>query len=319
MGFKVSSLCLQDPFDRSHNVTKNVKAVHLHLLIQTLQSSQPELRELLSHEETTPLTRQNVLPLFKHSQTSTTTTEKKRSGHHFLQFNIDTMSCLLHNTCYAALSGRLQELDLSNLLVHRKLSHILLEALAELLEREFGFRVHSESHGSATNVVLPLAPVCRPHCSANILKRQRPDEEEVMEVEEGQGDGGGEGRGEEGGEGQEKVKRQRLVNVESVENLLFRLTEGQGSDYTIECSAMEESWIGRRRRRRAIQQQPGLASFSPETVSPCLSFTLSTPYSCTVVSNYTVMLQATEPMFQSSLQQFFSVWKQWLLDHSLLS
>ena len=313
----MSSVCLQDPFDRSHNVAKNMKAVHLQSLLQALKSSQSRLQELLTHENTGP--QQNILSLFTETEPVPATA---RSPLHRLQLDMAAASRLLQDTCYEALAGRLQELDLSNKLIRRTMDSVVLQALAGKLETEFGFKVHSKRLGVLSTASVspqPLQEEAAVQSSGHATrKRQRTptaegEEEEEMEVE-------GEGEGEEG----EGVKRQRVEGAESAEQLLFCLTEGKGLECQMELSAVEESWIGRRRRRREKQRQtissPEATVSHEMTTTPCLSFTLSMLLNqqpqCHTEYSTTVTLQAADPKFQISLQVFFSVCKNWLLSNS---
>lgn len=323
MGFKVSSLCLQDPFERSHNVTKNLKAPHLPQLLHAFQSSLKILKELLEGEQIAPGTRQNVLSLFK--PTESAIPRKKAAAVHTLHLDTGTVCRLLCGTRYAALAGRLEELDLNNTFIQWTLNHVILQSLAVQLEREFGFRVHAESPAASSispASSLPPTNIAVADGSAHQCKRQRKEvegevsSEEGMEVEE-------EGLVEVGGE--QGVKRKRLAEQESAEQLLFRLTEGEWSGCTLVCSAMEESWIHRRRRRREKQKQ---ASCSPSNTveqgatasslsGPCLSFTLTSPSNPSPGNHLAVVvLHATDSKFQHHFQQFFAVCKKWLLSTS---
>ena len=329
---------MQDPFERVHNVTKNMTATHHAHLIEELSSSKKLLAELLQDEQSDPSIRQDSIPLFKPlsyklklvPMVSTVDPSKQQSvshemrpsvhkpflsknatGMHSLQVDLETLSRLLHDTPFASLEGRLEELDLKNTFVCQRLDHVMLHSLAHRFQQDFGIthflqphevgRVASVSVGSAAEADL-AAPVTRDQ------KRERsPEEGEVedMEVEE-----------EEGGF---EVKRQRLEGEESAEQLLCRLTEGGALDCRAQCVAEEESWVGARRRKRQ-QLRDGDSSFSspaPQTPSPplssmkpCLSFSLSVSSQHHPFTNHTsVIMQASDPKFKSAFELFFSVCK----------
>ena len=318
--FRVSSLCVQDPFERSHNVTKNVGPAHLPPLLQALRSSLSLLTELLDSEQTAPGTRHDALSLFKQTGPSPGS-GKKTAAMKTLPLDASTASWLLCNTRYTALADRLHELDLHNPLIQHTLDSIVLHSLAQHLEEKFGFRVHTvrQQEAVAAYIAPPPSPGPSPSlpspdtlCSVHHRKRQRAAEEEEreerMEVEE---EGGGEG-------GQcERVKRKKLVEQGSAEQLLFRLSEDDECGCMLECSAMERNWIGRRRKRR-MQQRQGSCSHgsATEEASPCLSFTLSSSSSPSPDNHITmVTLQVTDPMYHQSFLQFFAVCKKWLFSH----
>lgn len=303
-GFRVSSLCVQDPFEQTHNVTKNMKASHLSPLRQAFESSEKILRHIMTNELTA---RQDVLSLFK--QQTLPVPDKKRATGYSLDLDAATAGCLLLNTHYTALANRLSELDRSNGSVQCMLNHVLLQSLALLLQREFGFRVHA---AEAQEESLPSIPCTHPLDlevpAGKQRKRQRPSEEceEVMEIDEDLGGG--------------EVKRSRLSEQESAEQLLFRLAEGERAGYTVVCSAMEESWLHRRRKRREKERLGSASSGdavpstpTPTTTTPCLSFTLTSIPTPTSLYLATVDLCVTDPTYQQSFQQFFAVLKKWML------
>ena len=322
--FRVSSLCVQDPFEHSHNVTKNVGPAHLRPLLQALQSSLSQLADLLDSEQSTPDTRHDALSLFRLTEPSPVS-GKKAAAMKTLHVDISTASRLLHGTCYAALANCLQELDLHNLLIQHTLDRIILHSLAQHLEREFGFKVQTirQQEAVSASITPYLSPGLCPSLldkvySAHHRKRQRMAEEgegegeEGMEMEE-------EGGGESGESGEcEGVKRKRQTEQGSAEQLLFELTAGEECGSTLECSAIERNWIGRRRKRRMHQ---GQASSSCEAVTeeeapPCLSFLLSSSSNQPPSDHFTtISLQVTEPMYQESFLQFFAVCKKWLFSH----
>jgi hypothetical protein len=325
---------VQDPFERVHNVTKNMTSTHHARLGQALSCSKQLLAELLQHEQSDPSNRQDTIPLFKPklklipmvstvdpSKQQSVSHEMRPSVHkplpsknamHSLQVDLETLSRLLHDTPFASLEGRLEELDLKNTLVFQRLDHVVLHSLAHHFQQDFGIThflqprevggTTSVSVGSAVEADLET-PVTRER------KRERSPEEgeeEDMEVEEEE-------------EGGFEVKRRRLEGEESAEQLLCRLTEGEALDCRAQCLAEEESWVGARRRKRH-QLRDGDSSFSspaPQTPSlpsssmkPCLSFSLTVSSQHHPFTNRTsVIMQASDPKFKSAFELFFSVCK----------
>lgn len=302
-GFRVSALCVQDPFEQNHNVSKNVKSSLLPPVRQAFQSSEKTLRDMISSELTA---RQDVLSLFK--QQALPLCGKKGAAVHSLNLDSATASHLLLDTRYAALADRLSELNVKSAHIRSTLSHILLQSLALKLAREFGFQVSAAEAQEDMSCASPLSCVPPTHMMVPAdkqRKRQRPSEEfeEGMEVDEEE-------------EGKvERIKRLRVSEQESAKQLLFDLADGEeGSGYTLMCSAMEESWIHRRRKRRKKER---LASASSETAepmttptTPCLSFTLTSVPSFHLA---TVVLSISNPVYQQPFQQFFAILKKWLL------
>ena len=316
-GFRVSSLCVQDPFERSHNVTKSIKSQSAQLL-QALRSSREVLRRVLEGES--PNMRQDLLPVFRQSEVASP--GKRPTASHTLHLSADTVHRLLQGTQYAVLADRLQELDLRNPHVHCTLDRLVLQALAQQLEGEFGLSVQTERQPETASSSLPPSSPLLPSAEdggcmeadspSQQHKRRRPreEEEEGMEVEKGW----------EGG------KKLRLAGQESAEQLLFRLAEGLGA--VLVCSAVEESWQHRRRRRRKGEQREA-TSCSPESsvgrtvgglaaslpaLPPCLIFTLTLPRNLSPSNHLTaVTMCASHAMFCQSFQQFFAVCKKWLL------
>ena len=313
----MSSLCVQDPFERSHNVTKSIKSQSAQLL-QALRSSREVLRQVLEGES--PNMRQDLLPVFRQSEVASP--GKRPTASHTLHLSADTVHRLLQGTQYAALADRLQELDLRNPHVRCTLDRLVLRALAQQLEREFGLSVQAERQPETASSNLPPSSPLLLHSAEDggcmesdspgqQHKRRRPREEE-----------------EEGEEGMEVEKRWeggkklRLAGQESAEQLLFRLAEGLGA--VLVCSAVEESWQHRRRRRRKGEQREA-TSCSPESsvgglaaslpaLPPCLVFTLTLPSNPSPSNHLTaVTMCASHAMFCQSFQQFFAVCKKWLL------
>lgn len=294
-------------------MTKNISSVQLQQLLLALKYSQLKLQELLGHSESDA--RENILSLFRQSDTRSLTATKPLC---VLQFDITAATRLLQKTCYEPLAGRLHELDLSNPLTQKTLNCIILEEMTAKLEREFEFKVHSEQE----TAVLSTCSVCPPDTtvapySGHMRKRQRPPtdkvEEDVMEVEEGQMMVVEE-------EEEEEVKRQRLESQESAEQLLFRLTKDKVLRCHLMLTAMEETWVGRRRRKRQTSSSPRATDNDKTSTTPCLSFYVSVcpshpqSHPQSTAKYITVLkLHITDLKFRSSLQQFFAVCKKWLL------
>ena len=334
-GFKVSSVCVQDPFEQSHNVTKTMKIVHLNHMLQVMRSSQQTLKQLLNNEQQqTPVAPRphDILSLFRPSEMPAT--PNRANDEHLIELDISTASHLLHDTQYTALEGRLEELDLTNLIIQHKLCYILVYSLAYHLEKEFDFEFRSIQDEetcdmtsssvsiqdeetcdmTSSSVSIQDEETCdmtsssvsiagdNVSCSTQSRKRCRAleEEDEMMDVED---------RSDEG-----IIKRQRITGhaESSAEQVLFSLTEGQRSDCRLECIAYEASWIDRRRKRRHPQTQ----STQHKELKPCLSFILSANINQHRMrgdgSLATFRLQLTDLNFQSAFHQFFAVCKKLL-------
>ena len=300
-------------------MTKNVKIAGQIQLLRAMKATKLQLAELVSSGQTAPGT--NILSLFRPAtaETSANTAPNKANGEHTLQLNMSIVSHLLHDTQYTALENRLSELDLTNELIQLKLSNILLHSIAHHLEKEFGFKVQPVRQKKEVAMTPDPSPPT-PHAAVEtnpgtgqVCKRSRQscEEDEMMDVEEGP---------EGGSEREEAVKRLRMATPDSVEQLLFHFTEDQGSEFTLECVAVEESWVGRRRKRRdqqATESQPPPST--PPSAPPCLALTLSavvSPQSTRDAPIATVKLQTTDPKYQPAFHQFFAVYKKWLQELS---
>lgn len=278
-------------------MSKNVKSSLLPSLRQAFQSSEKNLRAMMINE---PISRQDALFLFKQQTPPRYFT--KGPAVHSINLDSTTASRLLLGTHYAALADRLSELDIKNDHVRCTLSHVLLQSLALKLEREFGFQVHvaeAQEDVSSASPLSRVAPTDAVVPTGKQRKRQRPSEEyeEGMEVDE-----------------EEVIKKPRMLEKESAEQLLFHLTDGGVSGYTLVCSAVEETWIHRRRKRREKERLTSASSATAEPMTtpttPCLSFTLTSVPSFHLA---TVVLHINNPLYQQSFQQFFAVLKKWLL------
>ena len=312
-GFRVSAFCVQDPFELGHNVTKSMNAAHLARLVQALRSSRQLLAELLDSEQSDPSKRQNILSFFR-PPANHPLPDQHATATHSLQLDLQIISRLLHNTRFAALQGRLEELDLSNGFVHQQLNHVLLHSLTHHFLEDFGVKSQFPDFSEVCKTPcetpgVPHPPQTEVEVKTSLAlqrKRERSTEEggeEEMEVEVEEGGGGFE------------VKRRRLDRVESAEELLCHLTEGEALTSRAECVAEEQSWLGTRRRRRQQQREDGgSASASPQTPSPppathCLSFFLLVPFQHQSNTTTTVVLQASHPKFKLAFELFFSVFK----------
>ena len=341
-GFRVSSLCVQDPFELSHNVAKGMSKSHRSHLHQCLKSSHATLKQLLSVEGKTGSTRQDVIPVF--SRIHAVEQSKKPLTLCTLSLSLEVISrLLLKTTPYVELAHRLQELDMQNLHTHHLLNYIVLKALTMRLEEDFDFTVclKTDACEPPPGSFRPIAPHSSPP-HTQILpeemekvshgqqrKRQRPleeaDEDSVKEVEhESQC---GEEDEDEVRIVHDSVKRSKVARDEkTAENLLYHLTEGSERSVFL-CTAVRETWTNCRRQRR---EKKKMASCSPSnafdqtmselgdslpSLSPSLVFTLALgEQKVAIGSVHTIIkLQATHIKYSQSLQNFYAFFKKWLL------
>ena len=319
-------MCVQDPFERVHNVTKNMTGGNCAHLCQALSKSRQLLAELLEQEQSDPSSRQDVTPLFKHDNLkpvpmshttdlsrpeNTPTAVRHKSfpgqsptGSHCLQLSLETLSRLLHDIPFASLEGRLEELDVRNTFVCQQLDHVVLHTLVHHFQKDYGvtaqfLKLHKIEETQTVSV--PSGGSEGTPVTSERKRERSPDEdqEEEMEVEEG--------------EGGFEVKRQRLEGGESAEALLCRLTEGVALDGQAQCVAVEESWVGARRRRRQQERDGSSASPDPQTpapTTPCLSFFLSVSSQQHVSTNtISVVMHDSDSQFKLAFERFFSVCK----------
>lgn len=344
-GFRVSSLCVQDPFELSHNVAKGMNRSQMSHLHHRLQSAHATLKELLSAEMGSGSSRQDVISVF--SQSCTREQSKKPLTVRTLTLSLDIISrLLLKTTPYVELAQRLQELDMHNLHTRHLLNCIILKALVMTLEEEFDLSVCLKTD---TCDLPPSSPLkCSPQSSrahryiltqkmervghGQQRKRRRlpeeAEEEGIKKVEH-------EPQCSEKEEGEmravyEDVKRSKVARDEkTAENLLYHLTEGSERGVFL-CKAIRETWTHCRRQRRERRQNP-MASGSPShafdqtmsdlgdslpSVSPCLIFTLALGKQEVEISKgvcTTVVLQATHIKYSQPLQNFYAFFKKWLL------
>ena len=321
-GFKVSALCVQDPFEHSHNVTKGIGPGHVGQLLKALERSQLLLTQLLQREHSS---QQDILQLFNPPSSAELTSPTGPSGTaaHSVELTSETASHLLLHSQFAELAGRLAELGLNNESVSQRLHHVILHSLTQHLQDEFGVRVQFRQQerspaissqpstviGQPSAVVSPPNLACVSQPTAGERKRERSMTEEGEEEEmETEGKGGA----------VSEVKKQKFDSEESAEQLLFRLMEGEALSCQADCVALEQSWIGSRKRRRE-QMRQGSHSYPAKTTpttpnSPCLVFTISVGPTTTTTSSSgdiiaTIVLQSTDSKFKIPFEMFFSACK----------
>ena len=317
---------MQDPFERSHNVTKNISHKHFPEILQHFRHAHELLTRLLENEKSTPDTRQDLLSVFVQGQSPHS--EKCVATSRTLTLTLDTVcGVLLGIAQYTTLAAQLGELNLDNPHISLMLDRLVLHSIALQLEQEFSFvtsALRATAQGTSTDVPSYLSPLATGPSLEGIQrdepvqrKRQRSTEED-MEMEMGV-----EVEGEWGG-----TKRQRLGRKESADELLCRLAQDRDCGLGFQCTAVEESWVGQRRRRRKET-----ASGSPRCKTEdkkssggsdlFLEFTMtSSRESLTNLSpgksgyQITVLLLVNHVKYSENLVQFFAVFKRWLLSKS---
>ena len=288
-------MCVQDPFELSHNVTKSMRPANLAQLQRAMRRSHQLLTDLLHQEQSLPTSRQDILQIFKPS--AQLPPPPPSTAGHSVELETAVLSRLLHNTQFSGLEERVGDLDLGNSFVCQRLNHVVLHSLTHHLQEVFGVRVQFQQQG--VGAVAPGPPQRKPEllemAPAGARKRERSVEE--MEVEGGELEGA-------------EVKRQKLEFEESADDLLLRLTERESLQSKAECVAMEDGWAGGRRRRRRQQQReagPAPSMTSSPTTVPCLAFTVSV--STNIHSGTIVSLQTSDPKFKLPFEMFYSACK----------
>lgn len=159
-GLKITPICLQDPFELCHNVTKSLSKVTF--FQDMLTASKIILQEQLQLEKSvadSSDTGGNLFALFDHAQYEWVAStlpakglDQKKSK--YLMLNLNHVAGLLQRVSALKLLGeRLRELDLTNQCLLEKLADVVMQALVAVMEEELKFRCEAETVDSSESSV----------------------------------------------------------------------------------------------------------------------------------------------------------------------
>ena len=289
---KMTQLCVQDPFELSHNVTKSLPKVAF--FQDVLCVSRDILQEQLQLESTTTGSG-DLLALFDQTQYQSITSKSYKAPTmlKYLMFTPLRVAGLLQRVeTLRPLAERLAELDLRNERVGEKLAAVVVKVLLSILEEELKFvcEVETMQSNEPSNVEhtvgtfameLSMEGDMAAVVTGGVLEEKI--EDGTCTVGEGcpfmgEEDGGTRKRQPtEPGATLEDPKRVRLSNAApqalDLLNSAAAATDEDAKVYM--CMALTNTWLHRRRAQR--QQHQGEASLTtqPPPQCPVLQFSLS--------------------------------------------
>ena len=155
---KMTQLCVQDPFELSHNVTKSLPKVAF--FQDMLCVSRDILQEQLQLESSATRSG-NLLALFDQTQYQSIASKgyKDPKMSRYLMFTTHRVAGLLQRVeTLRPLGERLGELDLKNKKVGKKLADVVVKVLLSILEEELKFVCEVETRDSSepSNIEHPV-------------------------------------------------------------------------------------------------------------------------------------------------------------------
>ena len=304
-----SPLIVQDPFELSHNITKSLgKAAFsdlvckmsraMHILTNELSTSTGQLLKLYNDKEYVPVSSQTTKP-------------------HYIPMNIEILSqVLLKVDDKHPLALLLPQLDLTNQETEHSVYRVLSHAIALLMERDFKFQydhvTSAPSHVTPDLVTMPMemdSAAHRDDCSPRtdqssqtVARKRQRSNSEPDSLANSMGDA-------------EKRSKVKVEAVLTPLDVLHAVLEPIPDSTSYQCTALENTWVGRRQKKR--QSQPEDLSLALPS-SPLLQVELSVLQpSVTKVSKEdsvcVVSLQPVHDHMKVHSDLWFSVFKQYLL------
>ena len=280
---KVSCLCVQDPIELSHNVTKSLNHRSLAVLREELARAYQIMQELHSPSATDTIRSLGVLSLFSSSECA----HKQPKTSDILHFTLTSICSLLSKVpVLSPLVVTLPMLDLQSLYTVNKLHLVVLRALVCILETDLGFNCLSQQFYTDVSPLLTTSTSLEPRTQedsntnmASIIvgpslqtevisdrKRQRSDDDEIPSVlieNENTNDF-------------KKSKGQSSIGPISILEQYCCMDNGHPFPSVIQCTAFTNSWTHRRKWRRQLASNPSSATNDLTSTSiPILQFNLS--------------------------------------------
>ena len=289
---KITQLCVQDPFELSHNVTKSLPKVAF--FQDVLCVSRDILQEQLQLESTTTGSG-DLLALFDQTRYQSITSKSSKAPKmlRYLMFTPLRVADLLQRVeTLRPLGERFAELDLRNEQVRMKLAAVVVKVLLSILEEELKFvcEVQMMQSSEPSNVEhtvgtfameLSMEGVMPAVVAGGVLEEKMEDGPHTVGEGGpfiGEEDGGTRKRQPtEPGATLEEPKRARLSPA-APQALDLLNSAAAATDEGVKvymCMAFTNTWLHRRRAQR--QQHQGEASLTtqPPPQSPVLQFSLS--------------------------------------------
>ena len=349
--FRAGPLCIQDPFELSHNVAKSFSHGSMTHLKKKLAISRDTLHKQLHLEATGGVSQTGarllaVLDPDPASPEAGVAVSPKRSMlTRLLHFTPSRIASLLQRVeSLRALGNGLEELDLSNLAIVRKLAAIVLKVLVLTLKQEVNMdcspvcrgKSNTSGHVGDTCQIQHAAVAQQTHESVMLNPTpqlpsggtQTPPtgmECDTVDCMELASEAVRKRQCVAAGAEAETPKRARLQPEPQTAVLELLLSEAEGAPETYHCTAYTTTWLHRRQARRETLQRPsaGAAVLPVPCEGPVLEFLLlvsdgglaavdrsSSPPLNTL---FTVELQATRSLYSKDFAQFFAFFKKMVL------
>ena len=289
---KMTQLCVQDPFELSHNVTKSLPKVAF--FQDMLCVSRDILQEQLQLESTATGSG-NLLALFDQTRYQSIASKgyKDPKMSRYLMFTTHRVAGLLQRVeTLRPLGERLAELDLKNKKVGKKLADVVVKVLLSILEEELKFvcEVKTRDSSEPPNIEHPVGTFAMELSVEGDMPAVVTGSELEEKMEEGStvvtplmvGEGepfmGEEDSGtrkrqpSEPEATLEEPKRVRLSPAAPQALDLLNSAAAATDEKMCMCTAVSNTWLHRRRVQRHQQDQRDV---SPTPQHPVLQFSLS--------------------------------------------
>ena len=292
---KMTQLCVQDPFELSHNVTKSLPKVAF--FQDVLCVSRDILQEQLQLESTTTGSG-DLLALFDQTRYQSITSKSSKAPKmlRYLMFTPLRVADLLQRVeTLRPLRERFAELDLKNEQVRMKLAAVVVKVLLSILEEELKFvcEVQTMQSSEPSNVEHTVGTFAMELSMEGVMPAVVAGDDVLEEkMEDGPhtvGEGGPFVEEEDGGTRKrqptepgatlEEPKRARLSPAApqalDLLNSAAAATDEGVKVYT--CTALTNTWLHRRRAQRQQHQEEASLTTQPppDPQGPMLQFSLS--------------------------------------------
>ena len=281
--FKVGCICVQDPMELTHNVTKSLNPGTLAVFIEGINEAFKVMSDIFSLSA-----EMNILALFssKHHRPSPVKPPKLNSTFYF---SLRKMSVLLSKVpTLSSLVKHLTNLDISSQYVISRLEIVVIKALVYILENELSFecrpKVTQSAHSSSSSFVSPVTSYCisnplwfdfgEVETGQVIRKRQRDSETGDGEIDFGDDN-----------LQMEELKKARFIdNSSSSVAILEQFCFINGRELyptDVLCTAYHNTWVHRRRLKRQLCKDGQSSSSMPsssqleQNTQPILKFSLT--------------------------------------------
>lgn len=283
---KVGCVCVQDPIELSHNVTKSLNHRTLSVLKGELARAYQIMQELHSPSAIDTIRSLGILSLFSSSDC----VHKQPKTSDILHFTLTNICSLLSKVpVLSPLVETLPQLDLQSQYTINKLHLVVLRALVCILETDLGFNCLSQQPYVDMSPLLTtstsLAPVMQEDNNSNMTsiivgtslqtevisdrKRQRSDDDEIpsisLEIEDINDF--------------KKSKAQSSIGPISILEQYCCMDNGSSFPSVVQCTAFTNSWTHRRKWKRQLVNNPAVTTNDltslPSNSTPILQFNLS--------------------------------------------